>query len=641
MPMKEGNLVEAIFLPWGRRIAVPSGVTILEAAQEAGLRIRTVCGGVGECGKCKMVVREGEVSIFDRRPVEEYITKEELARGYTLSCRTRIKSDVKVYVPAETRIKNQKMVSEALIPPHDLDPSIKKALIKIGTSIPENLTLMLNKQLVEKLGKPVKSLTEEMEEEILGNLKKGGRLSTLAVTPRDGSSEVLFSQLGDTTGENYGVALDVGTTKIVAYLVDLNKGEILEMDADYNDQMVYGEEILSRIKYSKSKGGLAKLQEAVVGSINRLIDGFVERKGISRENIVEITAAGNTVMNHLLMGEDSAYLADENAMVSRKPFETMASSLGISVNKRAPLYCVPNVSRYLGGDAVADVLATRAYESEEVSLIVDMGTNGEIMIGKKGWVLSCSCASGPAFEGYGISNGMRATEGAIETIRIEPETLDLKYTVIGNTKPLGICGSGIVDLLAEMYRAKLVNRWAKFVPSRSEKFREGPHGVEFCVVPSSETAIGRDIVFTERDLKYLIDSKAALCASIAVLIRKLGASPKDVQHLYLSGAFGNYINIESLTQVGGIPELPNAKIHKIYNGAIAGAYLTLISRKERRDVEKIANITIYYDLTTDPIFVEEYQAALSIPGSQDLFPSSLRGEGGVLKEEKLMDLLGG
>jgi len=424
------------------------------------------------------------------------------------------------------------------------------------------------------------------------------------------------------------LALDIGTTKVAGYLVDLRSGEIKDMESGYNEQLIYGEDLLSRIDYAfRSKGGLSLLQSAVVATINRIVENLSAKNHVSPGDIVGVSVAGNTVMTYLLAGMDPSPLVDANAQVSRDPIRRRAQEFGITVNPNASVYCLPNVSRFLGGDAVADVLASGMHEAPQISILIDMGTNGEIIIGSKGWLLSTSCAAGPAFEGWEIKFGMRSVEGAIDHVKLNTTTLRATYTVIGVAQigPRGICGSGIIDALAEMYRSGLVDSFGKIRDEeRTPLIRKGVDGLEYVLSPASDNELDRDIAITQRDLDNLMDSKAAVCGSVAVLMKKVGATIADIRNVYLAGAFGNYVDPTSATTIGIFPEFPNAKITQIGNGSVAGAYLALISVKEREEAEQIAETMTYYDLTVDPDFMEEYSAAFSIPGRAELFPSSRR-----------------
>jgi uncharacterized 2Fe-2S/4Fe-4S cluster protein (DUF4445 family) len=328
-------------------------------------------------------------------------------------------------------------------------------------------------------------------------------------------------------------------------------------------------------------------------------------------------------MNHLLAGIDVDYLwfVDANDKVPRSPVIKKAKELGLHTNPEAHVYCLPNVSRFLGGDAIGDVVASGMYDSDEISLFVDMGTNGEIIFGNKDWLVSCSVASGPAFEGAGVRFGMRAMRGAIEHVKINPESLEAEYTVIGNKRPRGICGSGIIDAAAEMFHVGILDFRGKIVAGRTPLVRKGRDGLEYVIAPAEKTAIGRDIVITQRDMDYLMDSKGAALGGIMVLMKKFNFSIYDVKNFYLAGAFGAYTDLRNATKLGIFPEFPNAKIRPIGNGSLSGAYTTLLSMKKRDHANAIAKNILYIDLLADVMFAETYSEAIYIPGPKELFPS--------------------
>jgi uncharacterized 2Fe-2S/4Fe-4S cluster protein (DUF4445 family) len=346
--------------------------------------------------------------------------------------------------------------------------------------------------------------------------------------------------------------------------------------------------------------------------------------GVEPEDITDACFGGNTVMNHLFAGLDPAYLELANIEVSREPIISKAKRLGLDINPEAYAYCVPNVSRFLGGDAIGDVLASNMHKSDEISLMVDLGTNGEIIFGNRNWLFSSSCASGPAFEGEGVRHGMRGARGGIDHISINSSTKEAKYTVIGGVKPKGICGSGLIDVVAEMFRVGVLDFVGKLVPRYSPLVREGKWGLEYLVVPARDTAIGQDIVITQADLDYVIDSKAAACGAITVLMKKLKIGITDVRNVYMAGAFGTYTDLDNATRLGIFPEFPNAEFHPIGNGSLSGAYATLMSIEKRREAREIADRTVYIDLLVDTEFMEEYSRALYLPGAKEYFPSYTR-----------------
>ncbi len=609
-----GDLVKIVFNPMDKMIEVERGTILLDAVREAGIRIRSICGGNGECGTCKVILNKGDISRLSTK-YEKWLSPQEISEGYHLACQTRVLGDSEFTIPVESRISSPKILLSTEMVIARLDPASKKYLLKLPP-LQEDERRPIR---IEGYSGPRPRMDDElhkkllsMEEPITATLSRTGKYP-----------EVINIESGDRTGSNYGLAIDVGTTTIVVFLVDLMSGEILGRTSGLNSQITYGETLLTRIAFAREPDGLQKLQREAVKSINDLADRLTSSSGIEGEEITDICVGGNTVMNHLLAEMDPDYLAfvDGNEKVSRSPIVRKSGALGLHANPEAYVYCLPSVSRFLGGDAVGDVIASGMHDSDELSLLVDMGTNGEIIFGSKTWLVSCSCASGPAWEGEGVRFGMRGMRGGIEHVKIDPESFEAEYTVIGDMPPRGICGSGIIDLAAEMFSVGILDFTGKIVEGRTPLVRRGRDGLEYVVVPAGKTAVGRDIVITQRDMDYIIDSKAATCGAIMVLMRKLGLSIYDVKNLYLAGAFGAYTNLENATRLGIFPEFPNAGVHPIGNGSISGAYATLLSMEKRGRAEAIAEKMMYIDLLEDVMFAEAYSEALYIPGKREFFPS--------------------
>ena len=597
------------FQPYGKRVSTKKGATILDAAWEGGIPIRSVCGGVGKCGKCKVIVRSGKVE-FDYNPEEKLLTPEELSSGYVLACLTKCLSDCEVFIPPESRVEKQRMQMEVRLPEVKVDPAVRKVYLT-EDEVAEDPLRHLNR----KVG---------LSCHISRVVEVGGVEGGVTYTVYRPTCEVLYGERGDTRERLYGLAVDIGTTKIVAYLVNLNTGEIVASASEYNAQIAYGEDVVSRISYAvKKEGGLKTLQAAAVDTINTLIQRTTKSAGVSSREIYDVTVAGNTVMEYLFVGKDPAPLLETKVKVEipREPFVLNASSVGLNVNPGAKVYCLPNAGRFLGGDTIGDVLVSEMYKSEDISLLIDIGTNVEVVIGATGWLLATTAAAGPAFEGWGVRCGMRAIEGAISSVRIDPDTLKAEYKTIGNAKPKGICGSGLIDLLSEMFVRGIIDPLGKINRRLDSPYiREGVDGYEYVVVPREESVTGMDIVITERDVANLIDSKSAACAAISVLMKKMRLSVEDVRHVYVCGAFGSYINLENAVKIGLIPEFVNADITYIGNGSLGGAYITLVSSMRRRDARAVAELMAYYDLLKDADFMDEYLAGFVLPGKRELFP---------------------
>ena len=611
--------VTIVFQPYGKKVQASKADNLLEVAREAGIIIRSICGGKGSCGKCKVIIKKGEFD-FEYDQKEKLLTEEELSSGYVLACQTRCNSDCELLVPPESRIEEQKILSEAAIPDVLVDPTVKKVFIP---------SQQLHGQSYDSLVKNFQQVTKVagISNEVLSKLKliipQCGEEGTTLTVGLGEPARIFDVEVGNTSQRNFGLAIDVGTTKVTVYLVDLVSGKIVGSESDYNRQLMYGEDLVSRIGYTVDrKDGIKDMQMAVIETINQLVKKLILKHNVDKNWITDTCVAGNTVMTYFLMGKDASPLLEPNVRLPRQPLLAEAGQLGIQVNAGGRIYCLPCVSRFLGGDAIGDVILSRMYESAEISLLVDIGTNVEAILGSSGWFLSTTAAAGPAFEGWGIRFGMRSVDGAIDRVKIDPATLKASYTVIGKTKPRGICGSGLIDLMSMMFIHGILDSLGKINPrSNSPHVRKGEEGYEYVVVEAEQTDIGKDIVITEKDIANLIDSKAAACAAVAVMMKKMKLSVEDVKKVYICGAFANYMDPNSAMAIGLLPEFPNAKIEYLGNGSVAGAYLTLVSRKEREKSVEIANLMTYFDLLEDADFMDEYTAAYSIPGKRELFPT--------------------
>lgn len=610
--------IKIIFDPMNVVTEVEKGVILLDVIREAEIKVESICGGKGDCGKCKVILVKGEVSKLSTK-FEKHFSNQQVSEGYCLACQIRVMSDCVFRIPVESRIEKPKILL-----------NISPAIVKLAPASKKYLAKRLPLQDYERMFLPVSLRIEGysgekplISDEISNSIHsmKDNVLMTVTLSVTNNDPEIIAVEPGDRTKSNYGLAIDVGTTTIVVALADLITGKVLSIESELNKQITYGEELVTRITVGSEPEGLKKLQQAVVNTINGLVDQLTKSAGIDFHEIADIAISGNTVMNHLLAGIDPAYLDEANVKVTRRPIIKKSKDFGLRSNPEAYVYCLPNVSRFLGGDAIGDLIVSDMQNSDDVSLLVDMGTNGEIIFGNRDWVVSCSCASGPAWEGEGIKFGMRGMNGGIEHIKIDPQTFESSYTVIGDTLPKGICGSGIIDLTAEMFTVGLIDFTGKIMEGKTPLIRSGREGLEYVVVPKDKTAIGQDIVITQQDMAYIIDSKAAVCGAIMVLLKKYNISIYDVKNFYLAGAFGAYTNLKNATKLGVFPEFPNAKIHPIGNGSLAGAYTALLSMAKRKEAGAIAEKMMYIDLIVDTDFIETYSYAVYIPGKKEFFPS--------------------
>ncbi len=606
--------VKVIFHPLNKVVEVKQGTLLLDAIREADIQIESICGGKGECGKCRVILNKGEVSLVSDAH-KKRLSPQELSQGYHLACQVRVMSDSEFTIPVESRIDRPKILLSTEMTIEEFNPASRKYPVKILSS-QDQLFLRPSIKLEGYSG-----LRPRVDDEIYRKILSMGEPITAIVSMTNNYPEIIDVKPGDTRELNYGLAVDLGTTTVVMLLVNLTDGKIIGRSSTLNRQITYGEELITRIAFASQKDGLEKLQKAAVESINELVKKFTLSVGVKSDDITDVCIGGNTVMNHLLVGMDPTYLEMANVQVSRNPIIKKAKDIGMNVNPEAYIYCLPNVSRFVGGDAIGDVIASGMHKSKELSLLIDLGTNGEIIFGNSDWLASASCASGPAFEGAGIKFGMRAMRGAIEHVKINPETFKAEYEVIGNTAPKGICGSGIIDAVAEMFSVGVLDFAGKIVEGKTPLVRMGNEGLEFVLVPAEETAVGRDIVITQRDMDYIMDSKAAACGAVGVLMKKYKISIYDVKNIYLAGAFGAYTDLKNVIKFGILPEFPNGEFHPIGNGSLSGAYATLLSMEKREEARDIAEKMVYIDLLVDVDFVDEYSAAIYIPGKREFFPT--------------------
>jgi len=431
-------------------------------------------------------------------------------------------------------------------------------------------------------------------------------------------------EAGDTTRQFYGVAIDVGTTGLCAELLDLNSGESLRFLCDYNPQRRFGDDVISRIVYSQKGDGLAELQKAVVGGINGLIDRLVEMVGIERSAIAQLTVAGNTTMAHLLLGIDPKYLR-ESPYVPATNFVAplRASELGIDLGEHVIMFLFPSIASYVGGDIVSGLLASGVYADDGLTLYIDIGTNGEVAVGGKDWIMTASCSAGPAFEGGGVKCGMIAAPGAIENFDLDPRTLEPMLVTVGMQKPKGICGSGLISIVAELFSAGLLAPNGKFeTDAETDRLRKGESGYEYVLAWKDEADADRDIVINEADVDNLVRAKGAMYAGCQTLIENAHLTFDDLDRVMIAGAFGSYLDLESAIGVGLFPDIAREKFLYIGNGSLAGAKLLNLSRKMVVQAETVSKMMTNVELSESPAFMDNYMASLFLPHTDpDRFPS--------------------
>ena len=428
---------------------------------------------------------------------------------------------------------------------------------------------------------------------------------------------------GDTTQQNYAIAIDIGTTTVWGQLLDLNSGSILAQHVEYNSQISYGEDVISRIVYTQKPGGRQKMKDLVISTINGIIKQLLKKHKVSSKSITHMTLAGNTTMTHLFLGIESRYIREAPYTPPMNYIPPVrAKEIGLQVEEHVQAFLFPSIASYVGGDVIAGVMGSGMSRQNKLTLYIDLGTNGEIVIGNSEWMTCAACSAGPAFEGGGIKHGMRATEGAIEDFSVNPKTFDPMLLTIGMVKPKGICGSGLINIVAGLLEGCLLDQNGKFKHGlKTDRIRKGSDGLEYVLAWADDTQIKRDIVITEVDIDNLIRAKGAMYAGYITLLSEVGLTMNDLEQVIIAGGFGNYINIEKSITIGLLPELPLEKFKFIGNGSLLGARLICFSNVLRSEIKNIFNKITNIELSENHNFMNNYIAALFLPHTDNnLFP---------------------
>ncbi|OGW35713.1 MAG: hypothetical protein A2010_18695 [Nitrospirae bacterium GWD2_57_9] len=623
------------FQPDNVTVEVDDNTNLFRAVKAAGVYVLSSCGGKGNCGKCKVVVKEGKIESGKSR---SFLSAEEAERGYTLACVSRVKSDLVVEIPPESRMQAKHKIAtgakteELLKLMKQAGGCLESRIVRIyleidPPTIDDNISdLERLRRALDGAGFSASNLHVNymMLSRLPHVLREGKWKVTASVFSVGEVLEVLDLFPGNTTKQRYGAAVDIGTTTIVVYLVDMTNGHVVGTASTYNSQVKCGDDVITRIVYATERNGLKELQGLAVENISTLLRELADKNHVTPSMIDYIVVAGNTTMEHLFYGIDPAFIREEPYIPAAAAFPLIrGKSVGLAIDPQAIIYSVPNVASYVGGDITAGVLVSQIHKQEGVSLFIDIGTNGEIVLGNQDWLVTAACSAGPAFEGSGIKFGMRAMEGAIEEVEIDPRTYEVNYRVIGDVKPIGICGSGMIDALAEMYLNGVIDQKGKIREEiGSKRIRRGESGLEYVLAWRVESAINKEIVITEVDLDNLIRAKAAIYAGFATLVSHMGMTFNDIEKLYIAGGFGRYIDVERAITIGMLPDLPVDKIQFLGNTSIMGAYFALLCDRLRHEAEEIAKRMTYVELSVSRSFMDEYMSALFLPHTNiDAFPT--------------------
>lgn len=637
-------------MPMERTVPAEGDETLLETAMRSGIHINASCGGNGACGKCRVKVLAGSVTSAMHPKVAQW----EYDGGIRLACMSRPVSDVTIEVPLESQVdraslkrKREEHILAAadidhLVKGWEVDPAVFKVYLELPPpSAEDNLNDLSRviRELKKKYDINDLSVDFRVLNHLAGVLREANWRVTVTVVLTRKGHKLINIEAGDRSARNYSIVIDIGTTTVCSQLLDLANcnvyQKVVSMDdgrqlctlaesSDYNSQISYGEDVISRIMYAQKPGGLQRLREVIVATINNLIRELLEMSGVAKEDISHLVFAGNTTMTHLALGIDPKFimLSPYTPVATFIP-PVRAINMGLNVGEHVHIYIFPSVASYVGGDIVAGVLGSGIFQREEVTLFMDIGTNGEIVIGNREWLTCASCSAGPAFEGGGIKFGMRAGRGAIEQVRINPSTYEPMILTVGRARPIGICGSGLIDAVSELFETGIVDQNGKFKRDLpTARVREGESGWEYVLTYAGESQVGGDIILTEVDLDNLIRAKAAMYAGCKALLDSVGLTFDSVERIIIAGGFGHSLDIEKAQMIGLLPDVPSERFVFVGNGSLLGARLLSFSEKLLKEAERIARSMTNIELSNSPTFMDEFIAALFLPHTHaETFPN--------------------
>jgi len=611
------------FTPLETTVLVPAGTTLLEAAGKARITIDSVCGGDGICGRCRMIVREGKVG----GDVTSMLTREEIRQGLVLACQSTVQSDLWVEIPEETRATEKIVIDRDAERFRAVRPGVKGKEFGRSPIVSKILLQMDPPTLEDNLADCARIRTAVEKHTGVSSIQTGLKIIrrmqqilrqndftiTVTVGRRVGVVEIMDIEGGDTSQRNFMVVVDIGTSTIVAHLVDAVSMDTLGAQACFNSQATYGREVTARMMAAEKRSE-GRLQRLLIDDINSLISRLAAENNISPRDINAVVCAGNTAMMHFLLAlpteniRRSPYIA-----VTSEPPPFRAAEVGLKINPRGLLLAVPGIGAWVGGDLAAGILATGLHEMDRVTMLMDIGTNGEIILGNKEWLIACSASAGPCLEGAGVECGMMAVRGAIERVHLRDGRIG--YDVIGNGRPDGICGS--------VLRKGIIDRSGKLVEGSDPGVRIEQDRAQFVLVEEPESLKQREVAIYQEDIDNVITAKAAIFAAAKILLERLDLKFSDIDRMLIAGGFGSYVNLENAVTIGLLPDLPAARTRYVGNTSIWGAKLAALSGEARKTLREIVRKTTYYDLMGTDDYVDQFRQALFLPHTNiELFPSA-------------------
>jgi uncharacterized 2Fe-2S/4Fe-4S cluster protein (DUF4445 family) len=615
--------VTVVFEPIGYSVKAPRGQSIYRVALKVHVPMGGECGGRGRCGKCRVTVENKEAVSSTTGIEREVLAKDEIASGKRLACQTVIQDDVTVYIPPDVSGGSRRIQVESVDRVITPNPAIRKLALHLQRPDLSDLRSDIDR-LIDEIDCPQNlELDLDLLEKIPSVLRESNWQVSAVLWD---NKKIIAVEPGDTTSECYGLAVDIGSSKIVVQLIELNTGKTMATYGAENPQLMYGEDVVERVVVSEEKEMLKYLQRIVIQEINQLLEAIFEETGVNQAHVYEAVVVGNTVMNHIFLGLSPRTIAlSPYTPVIATPYNARVADIGININRNGVIHVPANIAGFVGADATADVIASGIFETDELILQLDIGTNTEVFLGNSSGIVTCSCASGPAFEGAHIEHGMKAVDGAIERVKIGRDTA-VEYDTIGDSAPIGLCGSAVVDLVAGLFRHGIIDHKGKIRRDLNiERIRIDGNLPEFVVAWQNETAAQRDIVLTQKDVNEIILAKAAIYTGCSILMKRMGVSREEIKTVVMGGAFGCYLNPRNTITIGMIPDFDPEIISVRGNLALLGAKMLLVSAKFRELERECRSKIKYIELTNDPDFKSDYTNALFLPNRKpEKFPSFSR-----------------
>jgi len=645
--MNNNNIKITIdFEPISRRLYYVKDENIYQLLINSGIRVRSLCGGLGTCGKCKIMVQKGNKYLNPPTDSEKtLLTPTEINENWRLACQCRIEENqiplletlqppqIRIFLPQEILVEDFKILTSGLNKGVNLNPNIKKLFVEVNKPnlddpVPDLERVLISLSSKNGIIKDTNTLLLEFEAlKKLPNILREENHS-ITITLYD-NNKIIDFEAGKKVDVNYGIAFDIGTTTLVGYLINLNDGKVYSVASALNPQTAYGEDVITRITYVKdNEDGLLKLSSAVVDALNDIIKKTCAKAKIKPSDIREATVVGNSVMHHIFLNINPTYIGlSPYVPAVKRGLNLNSKDINLKISKGGKVYVLPLIAGFVGADTIGVILSSEIDKESELTLAIDVGTNGEIIVGNKDILATASCAAGSALEGAHVKDGMRAAAGAIDTIKINPDDLTVEYTTINNKKPIGICGSGLIDAVAEMLKAKILTRSGGFNKQfiDHERIIKNDKNFEFIIVKKNETSIKRDITISQNDVRELQMAKAAFFSGAQLILNHINRTKNtnlEIKQIFLAGAFGNYINKNNVKFIGMIPDISDEKIYQIGNAAGMGAQNCLLNANLRKKASKLLKKINYVEIAIEKDFQRQYAEAMYFPHHNlDLFPN--------------------